>query len=95
MMGTEKQKSAEMSSAKASGSATTQPYTNHANSGASQTSKYGTLSSQKAFYDCFKSSSVKKQEVAERAAGTIVNTKEKEKNSEPFDKENSNIRANI
>ena len=57
---TEKLKSAEMSSAKASGSATTQPYTNHANSGASQTSKYGTLSSQKAFYDCFKSSSVKK-----------------------------------
>jgi len=56
----DKLKSAEMSSAKASGSATTQPNTHHMNSGASHNSKYGTLSSQKAFFECFKSSSVKK-----------------------------------
>jgi hypothetical protein len=60
----DKMKSAEiMSSAKVSGSATTQPHTNYLNSGAShQTSKqYGTLSSQKAFLESFKGSSVKKQ----------------------------------
>jgi len=80
-----KQKSAEnSSSAKASGSATTQPNTHCINSGASvQTSKYGTFSSQKAFYDCFKNSSVKKESECDRSA------------LEMFDKENKNARANI
>lgn len=74
-----------MSSAKDIGSAQTQPHTHHMNSGTSQTSKYGTLSSQKAFFECFKSSSVKKME--ER---TVAD----EQPESTSDKENTSLMAN-
>ena len=56
------------------------------NSGISQTSKYGTLSSQKAFFECFKSSSVKKMEEC------TVADEQPENNS---DKENTSVMANM
>ena len=91
-----KQKSEEMSSsAKVCGSATTQVNTHSLGSGASQkTGKYvTTLSSQKAFYDCLKGSSVKK--FPEKHPQTLQQTAEKV--IEPFscNQENNNLTANI